>query len=237
MGKTWYYSVDGSQQGPVEDPAFRALVEQGVVRADTLVWEPAMPDWQPYGQVTGTLAPPPVIPEPDTQEDWSDEEVVQIRQQHLKHEASLRSVGILYFLGSISFFVMAAAGITGMVSGGTSVDNFAGGIGEVAAGLIFGIGFLYLGQMFRSLSRHILIPGTILACLGLLAIPLGTIINLYILYLMHSKKGKMVLSPEYKEIIQQTPQIKYKTSPLVVGLLLILLAGLAFVFIMVIMGR
>ena len=44
---------------------------------------------------------------------------------------------------------------------------------------------------------------------------MGTLIGFYMLYLLLSKKGTMVFSPEYKEIIAQTPHMKYKTSPVV----------------------
>jgi hypothetical protein len=56
--------------------------------------------------------------------------------------------------------------------------------------------------------------------------PWGTIINGAILYLVFSKKGAKVFSPEYQEVIRQTPHIKYKTSIMVIVLVSILLAVL-----------
>jgi hypothetical protein len=58
------------------------------------------------------------------------------------------------------------------------------------------------------------------------------LINGYILYLVFSEKGRRVFSPEYQEIIRQTPHVKYQTSIIVkifvgllLGVLLFILAG------------
>ena len=71
------------------------------------------------------------------------------------------------------------------------------------------------------------IPTGILSGIGLLAFPIGTLINAYVLYLIFSAKGKMVFSDEYRAVIEQTPHIKYRTSIIVwivLGLLLLLIA-------------
>jgi hypothetical protein len=54
-----------------------------------------------------------------------------------------------------------------------------------------------------------------MSAIGLIGFPIGTIINGYILYLLVSKKGSTIFSPEYKEIIALTPGVKYKTSVVV----------------------
>ena len=75
----------------------------------------------------------------------------------------------------------------------------------------------------------------VLAVLGLIQIPIGTIINGYVLYLMFSDKGKVVFSPEYQEIREATPEVKYKTSMIVwvfLAILVVLLGvALAFAFV------
>ena len=48
------------------------------------------------------------------------------------------------------------------------------------------------------------------------------IIPAYILYLLLSSKGAMVFSTEYKEIIARTPHVKYRTSCIVWGALIVL---------------
>lgn len=102
--------------------------------------------------------------------------------------------------------------------------------------LLLSIAFIALSFGFKKLSPWARIAGTVLSSLGLLAFPVGTLINVYILYLLLCEKGKMVFSGEYKTIIQQTPHLKSKTSIIVwalLGILLVLLlvglASLAFI--------
>ncbi|WP_309397833.1 hypothetical protein [Cerasicoccus maritimus] len=150
----------------------------------------------------------------------------EIRQTHIKHEASLKSIGILYLLGG----VLMILGSLGMLVGGFASSG--GEMGPEGVGFMLGIAIFYLvmGTLmiflavgFRKLKRWVRIPSTIIAALGLLSFPIGTLINGYILYLIWSAKGKMVFSDEYKLIIEATPDIKYKTSPVVWVLLIILL--------------
>ncbi len=47
----WYYAQGDEQRGPVSESVLIGLVEQGVIRADTLVWNDSMTDWLPYGEV------------------------------------------------------------------------------------------------------------------------------------------------------------------------------------------
>jgi len=47
----WYYADGDEQRGPVTESVLIGLVEQGVVRADTLVWNASMSDWRPYSEV------------------------------------------------------------------------------------------------------------------------------------------------------------------------------------------
>lgn len=151
-----------------------------------------------------------------------------IRQEYIKHEASLKSVGLLYFLGA--FFVLLAGlmGLVGALDAGSGQGAEGAGflIGYTVAmlvisGLMFAVAF-----GFRKLKPWVKIPGTIVACLGLLNFPIGTLINAYILFLIWSRKGRFVLTPEYQEVIEATPHIKYKTSIVVwifLGILIVLL--------------
>jgi uncharacterized RDD family membrane protein YckC len=52
----WYYAINGQRQGPVTDAEFQALVQNGTIAADTLVWRQGMSNWQPYSQVAPTLS-------------------------------------------------------------------------------------------------------------------------------------------------------------------------------------
>jgi F0F1-type ATP synthase membrane subunit c/vacuolar-type H+-ATPase subunit K len=72
--------------------------------------------------------------------------------------------------------------------------------------------FFVTGIGIRKLKPWARIASGILAGLGLLAIPIGTLINAYILWLLFSKKGATVFSDDYKRIIAETPHVRQKTS-------------------------
>jgi hypothetical protein len=99
--------------------------------------------------------------------------------------------------------------------------------------LVFAAAEGWIGWHLRKLDPRAKIPATLLAILGLLAFPIGTLINIYVLYLLHSAKGKYVFSPEYRAVITATPQIRYKMSIIVwifiwfVLALVLLVAGVA----------
>jgi uncharacterized RDD family membrane protein YckC len=65
----WYYAENGESKGPVAQELFDRMVQEGIIRIDTLVWHEGMGDWLPYGKarvaavaaaeagVPGTAAP------------------------------------------------------------------------------------------------------------------------------------------------------------------------------------
>src|SRR4030042_1813804 len=129
----------------------------------------------------------------------------EIRRQHLNHEASVRSIGALYFFGA--FFII-------LVGIGFFLDRETPLGVRIAGVLIIGLGFFqfWIGRGLRALKSWVRIPTGIFSGIGLIGFPLGTIINAYILYLVFCKEGKTVFSPEYRQVIAATPHIKYKTS-------------------------
>lgn len=161
-------------------------------------------------------------------------EVEAIRHKHLSHEASIKSVGFLYLLGGAIGLLIGTSyvipGISIMSSpqrmGQMSMQSY-GAVFMIVGVIVFllGVAQMAVGSGFRRLALWSKIPGAILAAIGMLLFPIGTLINGYVLYLLLSAKGSMVFSPEYKEVIFQTPHMKYKTSIVVwvfVGLLALL---------------
>ncbi len=159
-----------------------------------------------------------------------------IRKRFLNHEASVQSIGSLYVLGSIFGILGSAAFLYGGLSAGFEPDDpnvppGAQTMGIVIA-LLIGIGFLAISilQFWVGLGLQKLIPwtriaGIVFAAIGLLGFPIGTLISIYFLYLLVSKKGEYVFSDEYRQIREQTPHIRYKTSMILwifVGLIVIL---------------
>ncbi len=106
-------------------------------------------------------------------------------------------------------------------------------LGVVLLGFFQGI----VGVGLRRLRGWTKIPVGVLSGLGLLSFPIGTLINGYILYLVFSEKGSRVFSPEYQEIIRQTPHIKYQTSIIVKILAGILLFVIAMIIVGVLVAR
>jgi len=162
-------------------------------------------------------------------------DVEDTRHKYLSHEASVKSIGVLYILGGIFGTLAGVAYLVMGVSVLVSQDQMGGELPPAAMGGIFiGLGILVLalsiGQVvvavgFRKLAAWSRIPGAVIAAFGLLGFPIGTLISAYIMYLLLSQKGAMVFSPQYKEVMEQTPHIKYKTS-IIVWIFLILVLSL-----------
>jgi hypothetical protein len=149
-----------------------------------------------------------------------------IRKAHINHESSVRSIGLLYYImGGIASLGIGAAIVIPMVEN----DSFNGvGIFTALTGaFVVALLALYLwtGRGLRTLKPSARIVAGILAALGLLSFPIGTLINGYFLYLLFSEKGKTVFSDDYQNVIDATPHIKAGTSVLVWLLLAIMIIG------------
>jgi hypothetical protein len=149
-------------------------------------------------------------------------EAEKIRRKYLSHETSVKSLAGMYWLGVIFMFVSGCISVVRLFTGlgGFQIEHVIFIIFPVLAIL-----FAWIGYGLDKLDARVRVPAAMVSVLGLFAIPIGTIINLYFLYLIFSEKGKLVFSPEYKEIIRQTPHIKYRT-PWILWVLLLLLITL-----------
>lgn len=258
----WYYVKGADRKGPVPEEEFQSLVQQGVVTPDTLVWREGMANWVPFSATApphpgtapaadvkcagcgGTFNRSEVIPlgtglycaackplaiQRLKEGVLSNADAEETRKQYLKHEASVKSVGILYYLGGVGLLLI---GLFGFAAAGSRSREI-----EILPGLFLialAVGQFWTGTGLRRLKPWARIPTGIFSGIGLIGFPVGTLINGYILYLIFSRKGKMVFSEEYRAVIQQTPHIKYRTSIvlwIVLGLLLaLILFGLTAAF-------
>jgi hypothetical protein len=157
-------------------------------------------------------------------------EAEALRRAHLGHEASVKAVGFLYYLLGVVLIAVDAAWLAGV-----ELPNYS--VTMMAAFLVFGMAQLFTGWGVRALRRWARIVGTIFSAIGLLNFPVGTLINLYILYLFWSKKGRMVFSAPYQEAIAATPDIKYRTSMVVWILLALLVLVIAVAVFATLSGR
>lgn len=173
----------------------------------------------PYAAPESVITPVPVY----------NTESEQSRQAHLSHEASVKSIGSLYYLGAI-LLSLGFFGYIGTIF--SSSGKGAAGGSELAlliGGALVMLGLIILQWMLarglRNLRPWVRIPTIILSIIGLLGFPLGTLISGYVLYLMLSAKSKMVFSPEYRQIITDTPHLRYRTSFLKTLLIVILVVA------------
>jgi hypothetical protein len=157
-------------------------------------------------------------------------DAVAIRQAHIGHERQLKSVGLLFGLAAVT---MALALLAIVIPGHAGVPgNERQMAGVVGGSLLIGLLVLAAGALaygYRSLSPWVKYVGTPISVLGLLAIPVGTLIHGYILYLLWCEKGRRVLSNDYAAIIRATPQVRYKRTVgdwIALALLVLLVVGL-----------
>lgn len=171
-----------------------------------------------------------------------------------RHEAAIKFFGFLNYLGA-AFALVALLGLSvaGLLAGSNStnagnpvilfglmalamlvIGGIYGGMGYGLRNLqpwarwvtiIFG-GLSLLVNVVQVIGLAVLAPGQS-AGIILLSIP-GLAITGYILYMFTSSRGAMVFSPEYKEVIRQTPQIKARLSPqFKIGVILAILVSVA----------
>lgn len=138
------------------------------------------------------------------------------RRKYLRREAMIRSLGFLYYFSAawLAVALFAAVRRTGMPLG--FVLEFAPRVFwfYVFLGVLLVI-VLLAGWGLRRLAPWARVPVAFFSTLGLLSFPAGTGVNLVVLYLVFSPAGWVVFSPEYREVIERTPHVRYSRSRLV----------------------
>jgi hypothetical protein len=140
----------------------------------------------------------------------SADEALRLREAHIRHEIQLKAVGALYYLGGALALVFGLLMIPVYLQTAAPFDQMYG----LSALMLVGLGALslVLGYGFRRLMPWVRIPGAIVSGIGLLAIPIGTIVSAWILYLMFCEKGRTVLAPEYQAIVSASPEVRYRRT-------------------------
>jgi hypothetical protein len=160
-------------------------------------------------------------------------EAEAIRSKHLKHEASLKAVGFLFYLGAAFSVVsvVAMVAVLGQVrtQSESPADSRQWMITTVGARVAICVAQVAAGWGLRRLRSWGKFPAGVLVAISLFRMypivtifnVIGTLFGAYILYLLFCAKGRMVLSPAYAEIVAQTPHLRYRT-PLWIWIVLIL---------------
>jgi hypothetical protein len=157
----------------------------------------------------------------------------QLRKGHLCREAYVKSVGTLYYAAG-GLFVLVGLGLA-FVPPEAAARRAGPLLWLVVAG--FAALLIATGAGLRHLRPWSRIASGVLAGIGVLAnFPSGTLINGFILYLLFSKKGSMVFSEPYQQVIAATPHIKYRTPLYVWILLALFLLAVAYAFVVVLSG-
>jgi hypothetical protein len=127
-----------------------------------------------------------------------------VRAEHLRHETAIQMIGLLYFTAAVC---LLAAGVT--------VAVLTHGEEAVRVSIMFGllaVGFGYSGWLLRRLDTRARYTASLMAVIALMALPIGTVLGGYVLYLVHCKKGRTILSPEYREVIAATPEFQCRVA-------------------------
>lgn len=153
-----------------------------------------------------------------------------IRQDNIRHEVQIKSIGSLYALAGIIFGAITVIMLFTFFVGGKPTPNEYGPMLAVMLVIYAALsaGMFAMAYGYRKLLPWVKIPGTLLSAIGLLGIPVGTLINAYILYLIWCKQGKIILADGYQDIIRATPHIKYKRTlgdKIALGIVIAVLLG------------
>lgn len=153
-----------------------------------------------------------------------------LRKRYLGHETSLKSAGNLFLLLGGLLVVAGGMMLVPSLNGSFPIFRLRPLLMPVGIGLMLFGAFQFLaGLPLRRLRPTARIPAGIIAGLGLLAIPFGTLLGAYVLYLLFSPRGKFILSPDYPTLIAATPEIKYRASRgtlIAIGVLLLPVLGI-----------
>lgn len=158
-----------------------------------------------------------------------------VRAEHIAHESSVKSCGCL--LVGIGVLMGALA----ILGSGLAVVAWTKGQGLEAleedgftlSGIVLFAVMAWLlswgGRGMQSLQGFGKVGLTLVGLVWLLGFPFGTLAGLYLLYLLHSRKGRMVLSEPYRDVVELTPGTVYETP----GYLWILLMGAILVVVLI----
>lgn len=133
-----------------------------------------------------------------------------IRREHLKHEASVRSIGTMYYAGSVLWSLFGVYFLLVAIRG----NEFTAWPLAVVS-LVFGLASVVVAWGLRGLQRWAASAAAVLSALSLPVFPFGTVIGGFVLVLLRSAKGRRVFARDYASIVAATPHLEPGGSRLV----------------------
>lgn len=127
-----------------------------------------------------------------------------LRAAHLHHETILVTMGRLYYAAGACLLL---AGITIAV-----LRQNGEGLRIASVFAMLAAGHAFAGHLLRRLDARARFSASVMAVVALFAVPIGTVLGGYVLYLVHSAKGRKILSPEYRAVVARTPEYKCRVS-------------------------
>lgn len=179
----------------------------------------------------------PPIPTPN---DSRGEAPADIRRRLLSRESNIRAVGLLLLFSAV-FQLLLGAGVIAMGVGdalgllpepetieqsarqSSSERAIGAGIGGAAL-IALGVWFSWSGILLRKLMRSGRPAAYVYGILCLFGFPIGTLIGIAALTIISGRRASFILSPEYREIVAATPDIRAKLSivtKVAIGLLVV----------------
>jgi len=156
----------------------------------------------------------------------------EVRQTSFKHERSILAIGQLYYLMAFGLFLASVTGmalhssrgvlswpdtlwVAGVFTGLAALYAVVGyGLRNLATWSRFGAGALALIcllSVFINPEMHHPVVFSI-AVIRFFAMPVGIILTLYGAFLTLTKKGAMVLSADYRQVVADTSEVSYVYS-------------------------
>ena len=123
----------------------------------------------------------------------------RVRREYLKLETNMRSLGLLQLLGG---FTCAIAAVAQLLDGGVLLGAALAALAGLSAAT--GVEMRRLSERGRQLA--IVSYGV-----GMISIPVGTIVGGLVVYHCVWGKGRFVFTRDYAAVMAATPHIKYRS--------------------------
>ncbi|WP_193213233.1 hypothetical protein [Luteolibacter marinus] len=146
---------------------------------------------------------------------------LEVRREHLEHETAVRALGWLLCTGGILIFALTVIiGLEGVILHSSPGATFKLLIGFAGASLPY-----VTGVGLRRLESWALPSAILFLFVGMLLVPIGTLLGGYGIGVLCCPRGHRILSGEYREIVARTPGVKWRVGTtlkrvLVIALLL-----------------